>query len=133
MYREDRDLVRKCVRGALVPIAKLKEIIAAAFNRMMDDGSFVLSEMVLRFLGELRPEGSRRRFGQQIAIRREDLSPLRNYVCGGRVSRTDLEEIVADVCDRLLEDGVVDITEMMFRILDGLRPVDAGGLGGPYR
>jgi hypothetical protein len=106
MYRDDRDLVRKYVRGVPVPLAKLKEVIAAAFNRFQDNGVGLLVEMVLRFLGEIRHDGSNRWIGRSWTIGREDLLPLLNYVRGGRIPRAKLEEIIAEECDRLLDDGI---------------------------
>jgi hypothetical protein len=61
MYRDNRDLVCKYLRGVQVPRAKLKKVLAAACNRFEDDGIGEVAEMVLRILDELRPEGPGRK------------------------------------------------------------------------
>jgi hypothetical protein len=125
MYRDDRDLFRKYLRGVPVPLAKMKEVIAAECKQFLKDGACLDVELVLRFLGELRPDGSKRGIGRSSTISREELLPLLNYVRGGRAPRAKLEEIIAYECYCLHNDKIYQLPEVVLRILDGLRPEGA--------
>jgi hypothetical protein len=132
MDREDRELLRKLLRGEPVPWWRVTEVIHAVFGRMPDDGHFA-TDIILRFLAELRPDGPQRRLKRPGSIRRRELLPLARYIAGGRVPAARLREVVDAECARLQGEGVHVLAKMVLDILDGLRPADADGRGGPGR
>ncbi|MCA1684961.1 MAG: hypothetical protein LC745_03050, partial [Planctomycetia bacterium] len=96
-------------------------------------GVILVVEMVLLFLGELRPDGSKGWLVPSVKILREDLRPLLHYARGGRVPRVKVREILVAECASLQDEGIDNPAEMVLSILDGLHPEAAGGRDRPGR
>jgi hypothetical protein len=60
-------------------------------------------------------------------------SLIRSYLQGNRVPRARVKAILAAECQRFQDEGVDLVPDMMFRLLEELRPGAAGGRHGPGR
>ena len=60
-------------------------------------------------------------------------SLIRSHLQGGRVPRARLEPIIAAECQRIQDEGVDLVPDLVLRILDRVRPVRARGRRGPGR
>ena len=61
------------------------------------------------------------------------LSLIRSHLQGGRVPRARLEAIIAAECQRIQDEGVDLVPDLVYRFLEELRPEGAGGRRGPGR
>ena len=60
-------------------------------------------------------------------------SLIRSHLQGGRVPRARLESIIAAECQRIQDEGVDLVPDLVYRFLEELRPRGAGGRRGPRR
>ena len=60
-------------------------------------------------------------------------SLIRSYLQGGRVPRARLEAIIAAACQRIQDERVDLVPDLVCRFLEELRPEGAGGRRGPGR
>ena len=60
-------------------------------------------------------------------------SLIRSHLQGGRVPRARLKKIIAAECQRIQDEGVDLVPDLVYRFLEELRPGGAGGRRGPGR
>jgi hypothetical protein len=56
-----------------------------------------------------------------------------SHLQGGRVPRARLEPIIAAECQRIQDEGVDLVPDLVYRFLEELRPDGVGGRRGPGR